>query len=85
MSALHGMGWEYFTLKNGVLVDDAGDRVLDAGVRFDSIDAAEAYLEENNIRGSVREVPIETRRYASREEQRERYLDCGPQNWDDRE
>lgn len=48
------MLWEYFTLKNGVLVDDAGDRVLDAGVRFESVEQAEAYLEANDIRGSVR-------------------------------
>jgi len=56
------MAWEYFSLKNGVLVDDNGDRVLDAGVRFDSPDSAEQYLIDNDIRGNVRSEPYQARR-----------------------
>ena len=63
--SLFQMQWERFTLKNGVLVDEGGDRVLDAGVRFDSIEAAEAYLEENDIRGNVVNV-INTASYQTR-------------------
>lgn len=55
---LFRMSWEYYTLKNGVLVDDAGEAVLDPGRQFQSIEEAEAWLEENDIRGSVRSEPV---------------------------
>jgi len=47
----------------------------------------ELALHGRNERGPIAPKPARRRKrneYASRDEQYARYLDCGPQNWDDR-
>ena len=49
-----GMDWPYFTLKDGFLYDDGNDKV-EGTPKFKDSGEAEDWLENNNVRGSVKE------------------------------
>lgn len=58
------------------------------GVRFTCVDSEcrKPFKLPNTPPKHTRRHPTHIReRVASREEQQARYLDCGPQNWDDRD
>lgn len=48
------MGWLYFTLKNGRLIDELGVVCFANAPLFADANEAEAWLEQNDERGSVR-------------------------------
>jgi hypothetical protein len=74
------MGYGIYRLDNGELVEGG----------FFSRDAAEKSCADYNDQESVgvntyevRKQAPGQRRHATREEQRARYIDCGPRAWDD--
>lgn len=46
--------WPYLTFKDGKLYDDAGALFSPVNIRFKDAAAAESWLVENDIRGTVR-------------------------------
>ena len=49
-----GMDWPYFNLKDGFLFDESGDKI-EGTPKFKDSGEAEDWLENNNVRGSVKE------------------------------